>query len=284
MAMPTLMFGLGATKAGSGWLYRYLRGHPECHMRTVKELHFFDTLQAGRRPRRLRKLDRAISAEARRADAGRHRALRRLGDLQELAEVTHAATDDAYVNYLLRGRGEARLVGDITPAYALLPVDWLRRMQALAPGTRFVYLMRDPLERLWSNLRMMARRDAEESAVGPRANRLMAEWLEGGHRDVAARGDYGAVLSRLDAALEPARLFLGFFEELVAQPVPEALCRFLGLTPRPASANPVHEGVPATLDPELRGRALARLAPQYDVVAARMGRLPAAWEANLERS
>ncbi|WP_371036679.1 sulfotransferase [Rhodosalinus sp. FB01] len=280
MAQPLLLFGLGATKAGSGWLYRYLRGHPECRMKSVKELHFFDTLQAGRRPRRLRKLDAAISAEARRADAGQTRALRRVSALQELAEVTHAATDAAYLDYLMRGRGEARLVGDITPAYALLPADWLRRMQALSPGTRFVYLMRDPLARLWSNLRMVARRDAEGAALGPRANRLMAEWLDGGHRDVAARGDYAGVLSRLDAALEPARLFLGFFEEVVTAPVPDALCRFLGLTPRPAAATPVHEGVPATLDPDLRARALARLAPQYDTVAARMGRLPPSWQAS----
>jgi hypothetical protein len=42
-----LVYCIGATKAGTGWVYQYLRAHPECHMRTLKELHFFDTLEFG---------------------------------------------------------------------------------------------------------------------------------------------------------------------------------------------------------------------------------------------
>ena len=48
MSEATLMFGVGATKAGTSWLYRYLADHPECHLRSIKELHFFDALDTGK--------------------------------------------------------------------------------------------------------------------------------------------------------------------------------------------------------------------------------------------
>jgi hypothetical protein len=59
----TLMFGLGATRAGSTWLYRYLAGHPECALPRVKELHYFSTLDLGGRQRQLKRLDK-IAARA----------------------------------------------------------------------------------------------------------------------------------------------------------------------------------------------------------------------------
>ena len=43
MSDPVLLFGIGATKAGTSWLHRYLAGHPDCALRSIKELHFFDT-------------------------------------------------------------------------------------------------------------------------------------------------------------------------------------------------------------------------------------------------
>ena len=38
---PTLLFCVGATKAGTSWLFDYLKHHPECHLRSVKELQYF---------------------------------------------------------------------------------------------------------------------------------------------------------------------------------------------------------------------------------------------------
>ena len=38
---PTFLFCVGATKAGTSWLYEHLYAHPECRFRTIKELHDF---------------------------------------------------------------------------------------------------------------------------------------------------------------------------------------------------------------------------------------------------
>ena len=38
----TVLFGIGAQKAGTSWLHSVLSSHPECHL-PVKEVHYFDT-------------------------------------------------------------------------------------------------------------------------------------------------------------------------------------------------------------------------------------------------
>ena len=47
MAEPVVMYGIGATKAGTSWLYRYLAAHPDGYLRSIKELHFFDSHEKG---------------------------------------------------------------------------------------------------------------------------------------------------------------------------------------------------------------------------------------------
>ncbi|MGR9106202.1 MAG: sulfotransferase family protein [Gammaproteobacteria bacterium] len=45
--------GIGAQKAGTTWLYRHLANHPKIHFPQGKELHFWDWIQAGRRPEKV---------------------------------------------------------------------------------------------------------------------------------------------------------------------------------------------------------------------------------------
>ena len=47
MSGQTFIFCVGATKAGTSWLYDYLNSHRECQLPAVKELHYFDALEHG---------------------------------------------------------------------------------------------------------------------------------------------------------------------------------------------------------------------------------------------
>ena len=38
----THLVGIGAQKAGTTWLARYLEHHPEAYVSPIKELHYFD--------------------------------------------------------------------------------------------------------------------------------------------------------------------------------------------------------------------------------------------------
>ncbi len=142
---PTILFCVGATKAGTTWFYRYLHDHPECHMRSIKELHYFDTVDFGDYARQADVYARLrADLEAKRAEATgwtEKNLARQIADIDEIEAVI--AKGDAgeadYIAYLMRGLGQAktgedhRLVGDITPSYALLSQDRLARMAALSP-------------------------------------------------------------------------------------------------------------------------------------------------------
>ena len=172
MAAPQLLFCVGATKAGTTWLYRYLHDHPDCGMPAVKEAHYWDTFDADRLDKQqtaFRVRLREMRAQKRRAiDAGRHWQAdnmdRRINEMKSLVATLDGprVDDSAYLDWLMKGRGDAQLVGDMTPNYATLDDATLERMRDAAPDSKFILLIRDPLDRLWSHIRMQARRQRQE--------------------------------------------------------------------------------------------------------------------------
>ena len=286
MGNATLLFGIGAAKAGTTWLYRYLAGHPEVRLPAVKELHYFDTCETGKFDRQIARMERECARRIDRLPTGEValdlRLKREVAAYQGWLDVIRGGADDAgYVRYLTRDAEAARVVGDITPAYATLREETLARMAALAPATRFVFLMRDPLDRLWSNIRMAATRRGGDLAET--AGALLDKVVKGRDRTITERSDYAGTLARLDASLDPAQVFTGFFETLFQPDTLARLCGFLGISEWPGlTAARVHAGEELDMTEAQRARALAWLAPQYRAVAGRMGPLPARWTDNME--
>lgn len=293
MKPARVAYCVGATKAGTSWLHRYLSDHPECHLRAVKEVHYFDTLEAGQAAREAERhaLRREVMghelAAARRP--GRRATLeRQMADAAELSALFAAAargeeTHEAYLAYLQRDRGTRRLVADITPAYALLPQARIRQMGEIAPGARFVYLLRDPVARLWSHIRMMAaRRAADPSEVPERSRNILRRVLSGKEQQIEIRSQYDAALGRLRGAVAPERLLCLFYEDMFGGDGVERICDFLGISRQPADVSTrIHAGPSVEPTPDMIEKMRAWLAPQYDAVAADMGALPPAWLANI---
>lgn len=292
MREPTVLFCVGATKAGTSWLHEHLSAHPDCHFRTIKELHYFQLTGPGQFGAALRRLraetDRLLARLANATDEQRSRIERRLADLGDWRRVLQRRqTDlDAYRAFLTEGCGDKLLVGDITPAYALLAEDRLALLPQVAADTRVVYLMRDPVARLWSHVRMIAQRVAPQSfAAEARAllARILGDDLTGEGAGIVARGDYATILPRLARAFDPARLLVLFYEDMLTLPGLARLSAFLGIRPVAADLDRrVHEGAPLTMTEDERRAARAWLRPQYDYVSGQFATLPAAWRANME--
>lgn len=287
----TLMFGVGATKAGTSWLHRYLCDHPQCDLPVIKELHYFDRIDAPHLEKELTRLATvranllAESLMAKGRKAARLNA--RIDEVEAWIDVMKrgAIEHDAYLAFLGRNADAGtRLVGDITPAYGLMEEAVLARMAEMAPDTRFVMLLRDPLDRLWSNLRMMAGwrlKDGEE--VGEKANRLFDRMLRGKEAPVIERSDYTGMLTRLGNVVSKERLHVEFYETLFTPDAVTRICRFLGLDVADAAFDRrVHASPPATLDPKFAPQARDLLLPHYDYVLGLMGDIPARWHQNRE--
>lgn len=287
-ADPTVLFCVGATKAGTSWLYRHLAQHPECHLRSIKELHYFDMIHDGSQKRFLKRLRERI-ALLKAAIAGgdtRPTLQRQLRDAQAWKDViaqADGADHSAYLAYLADGRGSRPLVADITPAYALLPQDQLAQMQAAAPTSRFVYLLRDPVSRLWSQARMLAtRRGGDMDGFPARAAQMLDGMLEAIRNGLPDREDYVGAITRLRAVIAPERLMIMLQDDMMTASGLSRLHAFLGIADKAGDFDRrVHEGTPLALPDDLRARAQAALRPQYDFVARLFPDLPDSWRRNM---
>jgi hypothetical protein len=283
---PTVLFCVGAAKAGTTWLFDQLSTHPDCHLRSVKELHYFTSVESGRfgyqiKVQRARAARLALRVEM---EGQGGAAAQKLRDVTDWIAVLGQRRENlpAYLGYLSDGRGDRGLVADVTPAYGLLAEDSLRRMAGLAADVRFVFLMRDPVARLWSHVRMLARRAAGGAGYAATAMQMMDGILDGTPSGAVERGDYAGILTRLGRAVAPQRLLVQFQDEMMTVPGFARLCAFLGIrTTNADTARRVHEGVPLPLPEAQAARARAFLRPQYDFVRQNFGDLPDSWQQNM---
>lgn len=285
MSGPTLLYGIGAAKSGTTWLYQVLRRHPECVLPPVKEIHYFDGLET---PRNLHIVDYLIKVRSKLRDQMRdaegEAGAREVEDNVRrvdrwLALVASQSPDDSrYVELLMENTtAQTRIVADLTPAYALLSEASFARMAALNGGkTRFLMILRDPLDRLWSNLAATIGRQAgRESLIASAAQ------LEGAQ---AARSDYKTTLDRLERCVPAEKRLYLFFENLFETETLERLATFLGLSSPLKGVNKKVNASPEDIRPtaEERARLIRALRPQYQDALARFGSLPVHWQANMQ--
>ena len=287
---PTLFIGIGAQKSGTTWLSDYFSNHPEVHMSLRKELHYWNTIRPPheRYPVSLRNRDVARLAITRgplelmdmfgrpdaRAEINRRVAYSRI--LRDRRSPYASYLDAILANY----SGEP-VAGEITPAYTVLSTDVFKEMASLSPAPKFLFLMRDPVKRLVSGVRQRLR-----GRIG--GARLTADSVEAAVRQ-AVRDDksrhmlrtrYDLTITQLEAAVSPDRIFYSFYEELFDQAEIGRLCRFLGVSEVPAETKKfVHKGKDAggRTSAEFAQDIRTELAPVYDFVEKRFGRLPEAW-------
>ena len=291
-ADPAVLFCVGATKAGTGWLFRFLQSHPQCHVRSIKELHYFDALDLDDRDwhrdfiqdQRRQTAERLSGANF----ARRGKLARQLADYDDLIALHRSEPEDiaGYLRYLKKGRTLERVVADVTPAYSLLSTQRLHKMARIADQVRFIYILRDPVARLWSHIRMNAARRARfPQEVQGRANRIFWRYGRGRHPAIRARGEYRAALERLTSALNPSQLLVLFYEELFTHAAVDLICDFLGIAYRRADLRVrVNTGPPATMNDIQRQHARDWLADQYDYVQATLDSVPDAWRVNMVRA
>lgn len=297
MADPSLLYCVGATKAGTSWLYRALFEHPECWLRAVKETHYFDTMAVADADRQIAKFTTRIEAFGKlldrvRVDGNLARIVSledQLATLRSLIGVLSAdRTDDAaYRGWMLHGRTNEPVIADITPSYALLPDADFARMLALNRSARVIYLVRDPVARLWSQVRMQVkRRDGDADGFQMRCNNMLARVLKGeADPGIVARGDYAGIIAKLRRVIPKDRLLVEYAERMFTPAGWTAMCGFIGITPTEVGSDrEVLKGDHAVIDPDLADRTAAFLRDQYDFMARDMGPLPSAWQTNLARA
>lgn len=295
MARQVFLYGIGAAKAGTTWLSRCLRAHPECAVPPAKETHYFDSIENGTSlwavdgHLRHRAIARAALAEATN-DGQREKAARRVEAIDRwLALVASGQMDDPRYEVLMRAhlKKKHNVVADITPAYALLQEATFARMAALNGGeTRFLMILRDPVDRLCSNIAMTVDKRAAKG-VDPRATRaeLIRKLSLGENTDEMERSDYAATLSRLEASVPAQKRLVVFFEDLFREDTLAEISAFIGLSePLQGMSEKFNVGTGFELTDDERAAVVPRLKGQYEDALTRFGRMPERWATNMQEA
>jgi hypothetical protein len=225
------LLGVGGQKCGTSWLHDMLMRSVEVDMGFNKEYHIFD---ARTLPECARFRDGTLKRYDELAAAGRP-----APPDTKLALRTHFLREpNTYYDYFAQRLAAPgiRLTGDITPSYSGLSTDTLAEirdgMAARDVPTRVVFLMRDPVERSWSALRM-SRREVARKNPGHVFKLSEFEHLRASYKkpNYELRANYAATLARLEAVFAPGDIFLEFYETLFAQDVIDRFCAFAGIAP-----------------------------------------------------
>jgi hypothetical protein len=162
------------------------------------------------------------------------------------------------------------VVGEITPGYATLTDEGFALMRETLQGPRIIFIMRDPLDRYWSAVRMAQSNPEMLDFSFHRAFKL------GGYQ---ARGDYRATIEALERQFEPDAVLYLFYEDLVSAPTLRRVAHFLGVEPEWSwdLDKTSRIGKPHPM-PDPSTELIHMLQPTYDFVRERFGdAVPGAW-------
>ena len=252
---------IGAQKAGTTWLQRNLRIHPQVWMPKEKELHYFDekiklkggvwSRLRGNRPADLRWRRQAKARFKRRPNRPYLRDV-----AWDLRYFLGKPDDGWYASLFEQGRGN--ITGETTPDYSILNRSEISHVYDVMPHAKIVLMMRSPIERPWSAMDMGLRFTGQ--SLADIEDRSAYRQLD--NKRTRRMTDYLRTLENWGSFYPEEQIFVGFLEDVHF--FPEALLGrlydFLGADPSVeyrVIKRRVHAGLQSTI-PTRFARHLAR--------------------------
>ena len=272
---------IGAQKAGTSWLHANLAQHPDLWLPPIKEVHYFNYSLRYPSPLSRKYYNDRWREQLRRRLGQRWRGRDLAGLGWDLNYFFGRRDDTWYERVFEPGRG--RVCGDVTPGYSKLDAELVARIAGRLPEARVILLLRDPIDRAWSGVRMSAERRGLDLGDP-------ARWRGYFDRQRGQRGDYLRMLRQWRAHYPPERFLVGFYEDLCERPE-ELLLRvfaFLGVRSE-------REFVPATSSQRFNASRVRPMPPEAErhlaelyvddlrVLASELGSPVDAWLERAER-
>lgn len=227
---------IGAQKAGTTWLYRNFNKHPEIWMPKEKELHYFDEKMQSRLS--LYERLRGDSAQAQRWRRQVSRQFKqysnnnytRDGLLWDLNYFLRRPTDRWYRSLFKQGRGH--ITGEATPNYSILKRETVQRVYEVAPDAKIIFMVRNPIERVWSHALMSA---SVGGSWRDKSDEYFYEQFDSTNSRIFT--DYLGTVRTWNSVYPAENIFVGYMEDVSLYPdrLLDSLYAFLGATP---SSNP----------------------------------------------
>ena len=203
MTMPNFLV-IGAAKAGTTSLYSYLKDHPQIYMSPHKEPRFF-------------------------ALEGEPIDFQGPGDLTRFRFVTDIESYHA----LFEGVSNEVAVGEASPWYLYVPKA-PERIRHHIPNARLIAILREPVERAYSNFLHAVREGLEPltdftQAMKAEENRIRNNWSYRWH--YKQKGFYYVQLKRYYELFDRDQIRLYLYDDFMTNPINllQDIFRFLGV-------------------------------------------------------
>ena len=203
---------IGAQKAGTTWLHNNLNYHPNIWFAPIKELSYFNEVYAPSAEGWERK-GRLSQAQGARDFYESAPALSARQELKRAAlkVIQEETISDEWYGRVFAHAPAEDLCGESSPEYCSLPRGAVAHIASLNPNLRAVLVLRDPIDRLWSHVRMAVRDGYGEATL---------DFLQDGFnwRIYGGRSNYSEMLRRWRSILGEDRLIVLNYDWIAAQP------------------------------------------------------------------
>ena len=259
----------GMQKAGTRWLFQQMNGREDVWMPPIKEINYFTKrcLKEGN----LRTLARGTGS----LPLLEHPAdkLKRYKFCRHFSTFHESRSGLEWYLRLFDHKGQ-RLSGDISPNYSLLDPDDTKLIANQLPRTKFILLIREPVDRVWSALCMALRRgrvSAEEITNWDTLQPL----LNCENREMKSLPS--ELWKRWVSEIPADRIGYWFFDDICTQPqkVVDEICGFIGIKAGPgeipANSNSKQGNEKIKMPPHIRMKLTEYYAEEIESCALTFG-------------
>ena len=219
----TFILGVGAQKAGTTWLYKYIKNDPKANLGLLKEYHFWNAAFSA--SGKINKKKKTLMSKP-------HQEL----NSAELLRWTMLKVNNYYQIYFNSLINEGyQITGDLTPQHGRLRADRIKyirdSLEDFGFTVKVIFLIRDPVERIWSNVRM-------EKSLYSSIDRTMSdsEAVKRNYKNEKWRWDteYQHTASRIAYAFDRKNIYIGVYEEMFTEEKVQELSDFIGTDYNPS--------------------------------------------------
>jgi hypothetical protein len=193
--------------------------------------------------------------------------------------------DDDWYCSLFQARRNREMAAEATPDYAIIGEDGFRHIKRLAPGVWLMLILRNPVERAWSQLLHYHRFTNIDPCLV-----TSEDWIARVDTPrYTAAGNYTCILDNLKVfAKEQVRV--DFYEDIHADrnAALESICSFMGLSYHPRFFKDVrrryNRSQPVDIPKPVRVHLRQKYAGLVRDIENRVGRVPAAWSTEFKEA
>lgn len=212
---PIFILCVGAQKSGTTWLHKQISKSKKVNFGIAKEYHTFDAL-FNTHCKSFRVDQKNIKTKA---DKIRHLMQNKAG---------------YYENYFKQKTLNFKITGDFTPSYALLKKDQYRlikkKLESVGFEVKVIFLMRDPVERVWSSFRMIQKYQELRNEKKITNNQLVKKFLkEHKNEQIELRSNYHLTIKEIEKVFKNDNVLFLFYEQLFKENTIIQIEKFIGI-------------------------------------------------------